>query len=458
MRILISSVGSRGDVQPLLALAVALRAQGQEVSLLLPPNFRGEAERLGLPFIAGGRDTQQAVREVEAAHAGRRVHVARALLRFLRAEIAEQFAQTQAAAADCDLIVAGGLQIAARSVAEARGVPHVYVAFCPAVLPCAALPPPSIRRFGLPHWLNRTLWVAARGAARMALKGTLDAQRDALGLAPVKSVFDHVLTQRPWLATDAALAPAPPLRDRDPVQAGAWYLEDPAPLPDAVEDFLARGDAPVYLGFGSMPSTGAGAGARETGARLVTAARRVGRRAILSRGWADLDAPDGDDDCLVIGPVAHGRLFPRVAAVVHHGGAGTTGAAARAGVPQVIVPHLMDQYYWAHRMTQLGVGRGAGRAEALHPDRLADALEAALQPAVAARARDLGARIDPDGAHRAAERLIAEFGCAGRPGRRWKRAPTAMSQCPLWEPASAATNLRSALRSPLKRAPTATSL
>lgn len=131
---------------------------------------------------------------------------------------------------------------------------------------------------------------------------------------------------------------------------GAFVLGDRRPLPAAIEEFLAAGPPPVYVGFGSMPDTRAEA----TSALVLAAARVADVRLVLGAGWARLKA--AADDVLTVDDVAHGVLFPRLAAIVHHGGAGTAHAAARAGVPQIVVPHGFDQFDWGRRIEQLGSG------------------------------------------------------------------------------------------------------
>ncbi|MCB0075524.1 MAG: hypothetical protein KDE20_28920, partial [Caldilineaceae bacterium] len=179
------------------------------------------------------------------------------------------------------------------------------------------------------------------------------------------------------------------------VQTGAWVIEDTTPLPAELEAFLAAGEPPLFVGFGSMPAT------PEVARAWVEAARAAGRRVLVSRGWAELDVVDGAADALVIGDVAHDRLFPRVAAVVHHGGAGTTATAARAGVPQVIAPMFSDQPYWASRVVALGVGVATSQAAT----NLVDVLAEALDPETAATARALAEQVGNDGAATAARRL-----------------------------------------------------
>ena len=139
---------------------------------------------------------------------------------------------------------------------------------------------------------------------------------------------------------------------------------------------------------------------------MIQAARALGRRAIVSRGWADLALLDDEPDCLSIGEANQQALFERVAAVVHHGGAGTTTAAARAGAPQVIIPQHVDQHYWARRVHELGIGTAHSPGTPT-TDSLATALSQTLQPEVAAQARSIADKVLTDGAMTAARRLTA---------------------------------------------------
>ena len=144
--------------------------------------------------------------------------------------------------------------------------------------------------------------------------------------------------------------------------------------------------------------------APDLGGVMLEAARAVGRRAIVSRGWAELSLPDGQPDCLSIGEVNQQALFQRVAAVVHHGGAGTTTAAALAGAPQVIVPHMYDQHYWASRVQALGIGTAHAPSTPTVAS-LRSALERTLQRDTTARARSIAAEVMRDGKRVALERL-----------------------------------------------------
>jgi len=248
---------------------------------------------------------------------------------------------------------------------------------------------------------HRELW--ARDAERVAktFGAALNAHRGSLGLAPVCDVRRHMFTDRPWLPADPTLAPWPDPADGAVFQTGAWILSDERPLSSELSRFLDAGEPPVYFGFGSMGAT------QGVGPLMVQTARALGRRAVVSRGWADLSVVDDDPDCLAIGEENFQALFQRVAAVVHHGGAGTTTSAALAGTPQVIVPQIYDQHYWARRIQDLGIGT-AHAPGAPTTDSLTRALEHALLPDVSARARSIATAVRRDGARIAAERLIEE--------------------------------------------------
>ncbi len=228
----------------------------------------------------------------------------------------------------------------------------------------------------------------------------LNAHRASAGLAPVHDVRGYILTDRPWLAADPTLAPWPDPADRTVFQTGAWILPDERPLSAEIETFLEAGEPPVYFGFGSIRAP------QDLSQVLIRTARALGRRAIVSRGWADLSLVDHEPDCLAIGEVNQQALFKRVAAVVHHGGAGTTTTAARAGAPQVVVPQMYDQPYWAQRIHHLGIGtaHAPGRPTT---DSLTNALKRTLKPDVAACAQSIATAMRSDGAQVAAQGLMA---------------------------------------------------
>jgi vancomycin aglycone glucosyltransferase len=161
-------------------------------------------------------------------------------------------------------------------------------------------------------------------------------------------------------------------------------------LPEKLDAFLRAGEPPVYIGFGSMTDPDPAAGTR----LVLEAVARAGVRAVLSSGWAGLGDAPLPESVTVTGPVSHASLFRRVAAVVHHGGAGTTTTAARAGAPQILVPHVLDQFHWAERVTRLGLGPAALPRRRLRAERLADAIASLRDNEhVTQRAAELGERL-----------------------------------------------------------------
>ena len=320
MRALLSSIGSRGDVQPILALALELRQLGHQGVLLVAPNFRDWVESFGIECLPVGPDLKKtSIRMAQASAASHKP--SREQMRQLASQaVRQQFEATMQAARGCDVIVSGGgaLQTAGRSIAEARNVPYVYAAYCPAVLPSPDHPPPKmrarIRSQTLPKLANRLLWKLDERSWNAFFLNTVNEQRTALGLPAVEHVPRYVSTAAPWLATDPILGP-PARYPSNPgvTQTGAWLLPDSTSLPDEVERFLSAGEPPVYFGFGSMVASS------QAGPMLVETARALGRRAIVSRGWGELGVIDGRDDCIIVGDLNHERLFGRVAAIVHHG-------------------------------------------------------------------------------------------------------------------------------------------
>lgn len=401
MRVLLSTIGSRGDVQPLVALAKQLKALGQETRLCAPPDLREWVEGFGVPFVPIGPEVRSTAK-VSRPSAAAAPPTLEQVRQMMAGTVATQFATIPAAAEGCDVIVgANALQVAAPSIAEVMGIPYVFTAYCPVTLPSPHHAPPAVMAWKPldPTVGNLALW--AEDAARWSESWgpALNAERAARGLSSVADVRSHILTNQPWLAADPVLAPWPLPSQVNVFQPGAWILPDERPLAAEIESFLAAGEPPIYFGFGSVRAP------QDLGRTAIESARALKRRAIVLRGWADVTVDDDHDDCLSIGEVNQQALFKRVAAVVHHGGAGTTTAATRAGVPQVVIPQHYDQPYWARRVAELGIGvahaQGAPSVESLTP-----ALRAALQHEVAARARVVAEGVRADGARLAAERLI----------------------------------------------------
>ncbi len=387
MRILLAPHGTRGDVQPMLALAVALRARGHVVSFVAPDNFVARLRAYGFEAVGDGIDAEALLRSAGAALDSMRWQARH----FSDVLIPTLFESVGRAAPDAELIVGAGVQMAAASIAEARGVPYAFAVFCPCVVPSGAAPPPTVRTQTLPAWMNRALWAAGRPFADLLLRKPMNRQRARLGLPPDPTPLTTAMGELVIVAADRDLAPLAEDAPEHVSGTDAWILEEHAELDARTTRFLTAGPAPVYVGFGSMVA----GRAVQLADQAVAAVRSVGARAIVAGGWAGLERYFADaDDVLALRAAPHGALLPHVAAVVHHGGAGTTTAAARAGRPQVIVPHILDQFYWAHRVERLGLGPRALPVPLVTADMLAERIDRAINdPRIAGRAAALGEAI-----------------------------------------------------------------
>jgi vancomycin aglycone glucosyltransferase len=364
MRILLVSHGTRGDVQPIVALGVALKARGHLVQLVAPANFLTWVRGHGLDMQSDGIDVEALLRSSASG-----LQSLSWQMRYLLDATPLLFEPVARASEGCDLIICAGIQFAAASVAQWRNVPYAHVVFCPCATPNSATPPPNVHTQTLPRWINRLLWQAGGPLADLALRAPINRGRASLGLKALDNPISQILNGRTILAADPDLGPLPHDAPKGAMTTDAWVLEEPGALDARVEAFLQQGPAPIYIGFGSMIAPRA----PELVVQAVAAARAIGRRAVIAGGWAALQAHIQEgDDVITLDNVPHSLIFPRVAAAVHHGGAGTTTAAARAGVPQILLPHILDQYYWAHRVEVLGLGPPALPIERVTVERLRD--------------------------------------------------------------------------------------
>ena len=397
MRVLLSTYDSRGGVEPLVALAVRLQELGAEALVCAPPDCAERLAEVGVPLVPAGEPVRALVHGAAPPSPD---DVPR-----LTAElIATWFDKVAAAAEGCDALVASGVIPAAagaRSVAEKLGLHSVYVSYCPIFLPSPHHRPHPLLGRALPPDVtdNQVLWELNAQGYNAVFGPALNTHRAANGLSPVDNVRHYLLGDHPWLAADPVLGPWPETADLDVVQTGAWILPDERPLPAGLEAFLDAGPPPVYVGFGSMRAP------QDIARVAIEAIRAQGRRVLLARGWADLALIDDQDDCFAVGEVNQQALFGQVAAVVHHGGAGTTTTATRAGAPQVVVPQWADQPYWASRVAGLGIGV-AHDVQAPTTESLSAAFSTVLTPQTRARARAVASTIRTDGATVAAKLLL----------------------------------------------------
>ena len=412
MRILAITFGTEGDWRPLTALCGGLQSAGHDVLLLAPAPAADLAARLGVRFEALAGDM---ARELEAAmpmltrRGGNAAALAHVFSGLAVRNIGEWTRAMMRHGDEVDAILCAGLAIyVGLSCAEALDKPVIGAGLQP-VMPTGAFASPFLPPLRLPAWANRVshrlvlamLWKAFRGSINRA-------RREITGQAPRRDAW----TGYPCLFGISPTLVAPPA-DWPPhyLITGEWRTpDDPDWQPDAaLRAFLTAGEPPVYVGFGSMLGFDPAALTR------VVVDALGGRRALLFMGAAGLGAGALPASVLRIGPLPHGWLFPRVRLVVHHGGAGTTHAAAHAGKPSVVVPFAGDQPFWAERARRLGIAPAPIRQRALDAAVLAQRIDEALGASFAERAAAIGRAMAHE--HGVARGVAAFAQLAARPGR-----------------------------------------
>ncbi|MFD1536842.1 glycosyltransferase [Nonomuraea guangzhouensis] len=358
MRVAVLAMGSRGDIQPCVALAQEFGARGHEVTLVAPERYErlavGRYERPGVRFAALGVDPV-AIVESEEGQAWLRsgpLGFVRGLRAVVEPLAATLLTEVDAACADAELVLAPALGSFGRHLHERYGMPYGILQFQPSE-PTGEFPNPLIPRRTLGRIGNRASYAAVERLGWLMLAPMVNRLRgQVLGLRPLRgSPFAADRRDRvPVLCGVSPLVVPRPYDWPDYVHLTGYWCLSPDPgssLPSDLAGFLDDGPPPVYVGFGSMVPDEPEAVAEQ----VVAAVRLAGVRAVVQ----GLPVAASADVCPV-GEVTHEVLFPRMAAVVHHGGAGTTAAGLAAGVPNVVCPFFSDQPFWGRRVAVLGAG------------------------------------------------------------------------------------------------------
>lgn len=393
MRIAVVCNDTRGGIQPYIALALGLRRAGHEVRVVLPADFAPMFAEVGLPLAPLSGSVEAALRGATGATGRGPIASMRFVARELTPRIQAWTRETLEACEGVDVVTGGvGGMIVGLSVAEKLGKPFVEAHLQPVGAPTDAYP--GVLLAGTPRWLGSGGLRLSHHLSDLALwmpfkRPMASAREQVLGLTGRASAADG----QPLLYGFSRHVLRVPARgERARHVTGYWSLPV-APTwrpPPALEAFLERGGPVVSVGFGSMASDDP-----EAATALVRdAVRAAGVRAVLLGGWGGLMSLPHAADVFCADALPHDWLFPRVAAVVHHGGAGTTGAALRAGVPAIVVPFTTDQPFWGSRVAALGVGPTPIPRKRLTRERLADAFRRTVaDEAMRARAAALGAQI-----------------------------------------------------------------
>lgn len=400
MKLLILTYGTEGDTRPLAALGHALRRVGHDVFLLGDARTLGSAEELGLGNAALSGDIRQLFSDW--GRQGPRA-TTKALVNLTNANTHAWMVETLAAAEGCDAILTSGLAgFVGLSVAERLGIPAIGTGMIP-LTPSREFPSPFLPSGLVPRWLNRASLALTNQLFWLAFRKSLnEARRTVLGL-PARR---RLPTDHPMLyGISPTILPQPADWPAHARLCGQW--QTPATgftPPPELADFLKGGPPPIYIGFGSM----AGIDGARMANTLATALK--GRRALFYAGWSGMNGVALPDNVLSIGTTPHDWLFPRTAAVIHHGGSGTTHSATRAGKPSVVVAFAGDQSFWAERLHRLGAAPPALNGAKLDAGSLEKAVAFVERTEVRKRAAELGVQMAQEDGLRTAvseiERLV----------------------------------------------------
>lgn len=385
-RIAIAAIGTTGDIQPFVALSLALMKRGHSVLLCATSDFESFVTGHGVEFQTLGGDIQAFMRQSQFDNVMSKNSLLYApkLLRDGQRIMKEACRHLWGAVQDADAIIFHQTTNFAVDVAEALDIPAIMTAFQP-INPTGEFPyfgyegttpEPLFNRISLDPLFNRLSYVV-----QAAHQSYYDFPRDRmraklLGLRSRKrSGFSKNARGEPIPALHAysrIISPPPGDWPETTTVTGFWRLDDHSGwAPDAdFRRFLDAGEAPIYLGFGSMPW-----GAARNTEIITKALRDWGGRAVVGKGWGGIKAEDLPETVYAIDKAPHTKLFPLMKALVHHGGAGTTYAGLYAGRPTFVVPHFFDQPYWGRRIYELGCGPAPVRLRKLTPTILAHALE-----------------------------------------------------------------------------------
>ena len=402
MNITVLATGSRGDVQPFFALAYALQQAGHKVDVISNAHFAPLLSAYGLTLKPISWDARETLRRAPGPW---RIRLA-SLLSDLRRSWQSQtrvfehvLDDTWQAGREAKNLVYSFIAPWGYNIAEKLGIPSIVGSLNPVYPTCAF--PMQFMPVNLGKRLNLVshsigiwgLWLILRSAYNRvrqqnlglpAIKGAGGVVRRMLeGEAPLLHSLSPTVISRP--------ADWPDRVHMD----GYWFLPQPAGWQPPVDlvDFIQREDTPVYIGYGSMVYPNA----EKMGQIALQALKLAGLRGVLSRGWGGLQAKDCPENVFLIDEIPHDWLFPQMRAVVHHGGAGTTAAGLRAGVPAVVVPYMQDQPYWARKLVVLGVSPTPIAYSRITAKKLAHRLiEVTRNQTMQVRARQLGVEISAE--------------------------------------------------------------
>ena len=413
-QITIVSAGSQGDIQPYLALAVGLKNEGFRVKFVANTNFAGLAAAYDLDFLPIQVDSYKLLQTPQAQNAWLEsdsvLKLSLNMARTIRPAIPQIFSDVSDACQHSDLIIYHSYNIPfVYYIGKLLKIPFIPASLHPLPTREHITPPLNIKRspgrsFNLLSHLvaHQFSWQLFMPIARKTWREKINVSV----ITPIRQI--HKDRRLVLCGYSPTVLPKPADIPETTVITGYWFLDsDPAWQPPAeLVAFIQSGKRPIYIGFGSNPVN-----KQATANIILGALAKTGERAILASGWGGLGNEHPlPDHVFLTESVPHHWLLPQMAAIVHHGGAGTTGAALSAGVPNIVVPHFGDQYFWGRRVAELGVGPEPIPHKTLSAERLAQAISIAVNDRdMQERARKLGEQIRAEEGLKKAVREIRQF-------------------------------------------------
>lgn len=415
MKITVNTFGTRGDVQPYIALSLGLERSGHQVRILSHDIFEADVKNHGLDFHPLALNPHEVLVNQALSELGNNIiRINQWMGANFRPVLRDIFTATLIANRDAELVINSGLSFAGWHVAEKLGVPALAAYLWP-IIPSRYLPPASGKI--PPDWMpfrSTFNYLSTKLSNQMFFN---------LLLSPINHCRKEILGLRPMGARDYwrldsshnsasfiygysnLVVPKPPDWSSNQQVTGYWFLDNGEGYQpeQALVEFLSSGPAPIYIGFGSMVDHKN----EEVTQTIIKALEETQQRGILLAGWGDMGKGLLPDNIFRVDSVPHDWLFPRVAAVVHHGGAGTTAAGLRAGVPSVIIPSFGDQFFWGWRVHKLGVGPKPISRKKLTINSLSGAIQQAIsEVSIRDKSVDLGRKIRAENGVETAVELI----------------------------------------------------
>lgn len=380
MKILLAPNGSHGDVRPQVALAQGLKKAGHEVHFLSYVNFQEFIESHGFSFSPVGIDFK-----VLLATLVQEKQSTKEKLELFKEVYGAWFAAMKEHAAHCDMLITSGVPSLGTVFRDYYKILHYHALHTPIILPSSTYPVAKIPYQNLPGFLNRLLWKMRKSLMGKIFMPHINGYRNFLELEPI--TYDEV-NGTMIVSADKELFPVPSDVTHPYIQTSYWHLHEKGGLDPALEEFIAKGEKNVYIGFGSMVLKDRDKKAFHRAIEDII--KNTDLQIVLSKGWGDLVTDVKTDRIYSIEHIRHDLLFPKMDAVVHHGGTGTTSTALIAGIPQIISPHLGDQFYNAERLRRAGIGWKAIKLSKLDKGLTRALREITGNPAYMEKARAMG--------------------------------------------------------------------